>query len=134
MVRLLNDGKWYTPKRNMLERIDRQISPQLVSIKNLARAIYNLQKNDDDRAYLSGVYGIESLEVQVSNDFMEDYIEVNIYYEDGDTINLYIYNDASGKCTGKPLYRMTSNFEEIESGNGVQLVTLKDVFRYANIV
>ena len=132
MVRLLNDGKLYTPKRNMLERIDRKISPQLVSIKNLARAIYNLQKNDNDRAYLSGVYGIESLEV--SNDFMEDYIEVNIYYEDGDTVNLYIYNDTSGKGTGKPLYRMTSNFEEIESGNGVQLVTLKDVFRYANIV
>ena len=91
-----------------------------------------MQKNDNDRAYLSGVYGIESLEV--SNDFMEDYIEVNIYYEDGDTVNLYIYNDTSGKGTGKPLYRMTSNFEEIESGNGVQLVTLKDVFRYANIV
>ncbi len=120
-----------TMKRNMLERIDRKISPQLVSIKNLARAIYNLQKNDGDRAYLSA-YGIESLEV--SNDFMEDYVEVNIYYEDGDTVNLYIYNDASGKGTGKPLYRMTSNFEEIESGNGVQLVTLKDVFRYANIV
>ena len=118
-------------KRNMSERIDRKISPQLVSIKNLARAIYNLQKNEGDRAYLSA-YGIESLEA--AHDFLEDWIEVTIHYEDGDTVDLYIYNDASGKATGKPLYRMTSNFDEIESGEGVQLVTLKDIFRYANIV
>lgn len=121
-----------TRKRNMSERIDRKISPQLVSIKNLTKAIYNLQKNDEDRARLNAYYGIESLEA--THDFMEDYIEVNIHYEDGDTVDLYIYTDASGKATGRPLYRMTSNFDEIESGNGVQLVTIKDIFRYANIV
>jgi hypothetical protein len=97
----------------------------------MAKAIYNLQKNEGDRAYLSA-YGIESLEA--AHDFLEDYIEVTIHYEDGDTVELYIYIDASGKATGNPLYRMTSKFDEIESGNGVQLVTIKDIFRYANIV
>lgn len=118
------------------ENISRKISPQLVSMKNLSRAINRLLSNESDRAYLSASFGISDIntEYYMDIDDYDGFIDVNITYEDGDAIDLYIYNDMSGKATGKPLYRMVSNADDVDTGQGVQLVTIKDIFKYANII